>query len=56
MKRKSIFKWIKEHVRPHLRYHADRGEEINLKEDDIGEIVDKAEDKIEAGIKFKFKF
>lgn len=56
MKSKRISNWIKEHVRPHFKWHADRGNEIKFKEDDIGEIVDKAEDKVEAGIKFKFKF
>ena len=59
MKNKSkIFSWswVKEHVRPHFKYHTYRGEEIDFKEDNIKDIIDKAEDKVEVGIKFKFKF
>ena len=53
---KKFLKWIKNHVRPHFKWRTQEGKEINLKEDDINDIIDKAKDQAEVGIKIKFKF
>ena len=52
----KFFKWVKEHVRPHVKYHPNKGEEIDWKNEDLKESLRKAKDKTEIGIKFKFKF
>ena len=51
----SLVKWIKEHVRPHVRYDKKDGD-INLKKNSLSNILNKAKDKLEIGIKFRFKF
>ena len=53
---KKLFKWIGKHVRPHFRYHKNKGDDIDFKNDNLKDIVDKVEDKVEGGIKFTFKF
>lgn len=53
---KKVWKWIREHVRPYSQYKAKKGEEIDMKKDSAGEIIDKAKKQTEVGIKFTFKF
>jgi len=53
---KKILIWIKEHVRPHFKWQAQEGKDIDLKKDKFKDVVDKAEDQSEVGIKFRFKF
>ena len=52
----NILDWIKEHVRPYIKYHGEDGEKIDLQNDSPEEIIDKIEEKIEVGIQLEFKF
>lgn len=49
-------KWIKEHVRLYAKRRDKRGGSIDLLEDDLDEVVDKAQEQTEVGVKFTFKF
>ena len=54
---KKTWKWIKDHVRPYIkRSRKEKSTNIDLKEDSPREIIDKARDESEVGIKFTFKF
>ena len=51
----KILKWIKEHIRPHVKYRAPK-DDIDSKDKDFEDRIEDAKDNTEVGIKFKFKF
>jgi len=53
---KNILRWIKEHVRPYARYRAKGSNSIDLKKDSTEDVIDKAKEQTEVGVKFTFKF
>ena len=54
-KRKGFFRWIKDYVRPYHAYHRNRGDQFE-DGDDLGDKFDKLKERLEAGIKFRFRF
>lgn len=53
---KRFIKWVKEHIRPHIKYIAKAGEEIDLSKDTPKEAIEKGINQTEVGVKFTFKF
>jgi hypothetical protein len=56
----NILKWIKEHVRPYVKYNNPYGDYSDIHNDinisNVNETVHKIEDRTEIGIQLEFKF